>query len=111
VTNYSAAVEGAVSGAVWSSSLFGYRAPVYVGTNASPQKGNYTLVIPGSDDAAASPGGHGYATVTVSQAGQATLSGKLGDGTVLNQLIPVSSDGLWALSASLYAGKGSVQAG
>jgi hypothetical protein len=107
VTNYSAGVEGVVSNVLWMSPLFGYRAPVYLGTNASPQMGKYTLAIPGSEDAAASPGGDGYGTVTVSKAGWLTLAGKLADGTTWSQSIPVSYDGLWALSAPLYSAKGS----
>ena len=55
VTNLSANVEGVVSAQAWWASVFGYRAPGYLGKKVSAQAGNYTLVIPGSDDAAASP--------------------------------------------------------
>ncbi len=108
VTNLSAKVEGVVSNQAWVSPLFGYRAPVYPITNSSPQMGKYTLIIPGSNDAAASPGGDSYGTVTVSKSGVLTLAGKLAEGTILNQSIPVSADGWWALYSSLYTGKGSL---
>jgi len=109
VTNYSASVEGVAENQFWWAPLFGYRAPAYLGTNLSPHMGKYTVVIPGSDDPMASPGGDSYGRVTVSKAGLLALSGKLADGTALSQSIPVSHGGLWALYASLHSGKGSVQ--
>ncbi|NOS70319.1 MAG: hypothetical protein HOP33_10355 [Verrucomicrobia bacterium] len=108
VTNLNAWVTGTVSNGVWASPLLGYRAPVYPVGTTSPQTGKYTLVIPGSDDAASSPGGDGYGTVTVSAPGALKLAGKLADGTVLSQSIPVSADGWWALYSALYTSKGSL---
>ncbi len=110
VTNLTAWVQGGVSNGNWFADLAGYRAPVYLATNASPQLGRYTLALPGSDDAAARPGGDSYGTVIVSRAGWLTLAGRLADGTTLNQSIPVSPEGCWALYAPLYLGKGSVLA-
>ncbi|NOS69733.1 MAG: hypothetical protein HOP33_07370 [Verrucomicrobia bacterium] len=108
VTNLNAWITGTVSNGAWTSPLLGYRAPVYPAGSASPLAGKYTLVIPGSDDAAASPGGDGYGTVTASKSGLLKLAGKLADGTTLSQSIPASEDGWWPLYSSLYSSKGSL---
>src|SRR6185295_16024331 len=67
----------------------------------------YTLIIPGSADSAASPGGASIGTVTVA-AGAASFSGMLADGTPVAQKVPLSKDGLWPLYAPLYGGNGSL---
>jgi len=108
VTNLNAWVTGTVSNGDWTAPLLGYRAPVYPVGSTSPQAGKYTLVIPGSDDAASSPGGDGYGMVTLSPLGALKLAGKLADGTLLSQSIPASADGWWALYSALYASKGSL---
>jgi len=108
VTNLSAVIDGTVIGDDWESPLIGDRAPVYPLGTSSPLAGKYTLVIPGSNDAANSPGGDSYGTVTISKAGSLLLAGKLADNTILSQTVPVSAEGWWPLHALLYTGKGSL---
>ncbi|TAK91640.1 MAG: hypothetical protein EPO07_19680 [Verrucomicrobia bacterium] len=108
VTNQTQWVEGTIGNALWSAPVAGYRAPVYPKGATSPLAGKYTLVLPGSDDAANQPGGDSYGTIAVSASGALKLAGKLADGTALSQGIPVSADGWWAWYSPLYSSKGSV---
>ncbi len=101
------AITGTVSNSVWSAELAAGRA-VYSGTNPATQAGQYTLVIPGSDDSADLPGGHGAAAVRVSSVGAVSVSGILGDGTPVTESTFVSGQGRWPLYATPYSGKGIV---
>jgi hypothetical protein len=74
-------------------------------THVAPEKGRYTLIIPGSGSVA-SPGGDGWATVTVDAAGNIALGGSLADTTGLSQSATVSRYGLWPFFSSLYGGQG-----
>ncbi len=85
----------------WTADLQAYQA----GSNAS-FAGNYTLVIPGSDDSANFPGGDSYGTVNLSTAGKLKLTGSLSDSTKLSQSAVVSANGQWPLYVSLYGGQG-----
>jgi hypothetical protein len=108
VTNLTSRVEGVVGDGNWQAELTGYRAPTFAGTNSSPSLGRYTLAIPGEHDPGQGPGGHGYGLVSVGRTGLMICTGRLPDGTVLNQAIPVSSDGSFPLFGWLYGGMGSV---
>jgi hypothetical protein len=102
-------LTGTVGDGDWLADLWADRAVFNAQTNpATLYAGKYTLIVRGSTDASASPGGEGYGTVVVSGAGQVTFSGSLADGSALSQSVPVSRDGRWPLYASLYTGKGSV---
>jgi hypothetical protein len=102
-------LTGTLGDGHWLADLRADRAVFNAQTNPATQYASkYTLIIPGSTDASASPGGEGYGAVVVSGAGQVTLSGSLADGSALSQTVPVSRDGRWPLYASLYTGKGSV---
>src|SRR5205085_2291700 len=89
--------------------LAAYRA-VFNSTNnpATQFAGKYTLVIPGSEDSSASPGGDGYGAVTVSSNGSVKVSGYLADGKALSQSVPISRNGDWALYQAQYSGTASV---
>jgi hypothetical protein len=93
----------------WEAQLLGDLAPVY-GANASPFKGKYTLVIPGSHDPGVTdvPTGDGYGSVKVNRTGLLTLVGTLADGKPITQSAQVSTNGHWPLYVSLYGGKGSL---
>jgi hypothetical protein len=69
----------------------------------------YTMVIPGSPVSLVEPGGNGFGTVAVDQAGTVRFAGTLGDGTKVSQSTFVSSQGQWPLFASLYSSRGSIQ--
>ncbi|MGO9446831.1 MAG: hypothetical protein ACLPXB_18945 [Thiobacillaceae bacterium] len=49
---------------------------------------------------AASPGGIGWGTLSISLAGLITLKGNLADGTALSQSVSVSKDGRWPFYAA-----------
>jgi hypothetical protein len=76
--------------------------------------GKYTLAIAGSDDDATSPGGFGWATLSISAGGLISASGKLADGTAISRSASVSKDGRWpfyAAYASPPAGNGGAVVG
>jgi hypothetical protein len=100
-------LTGAISDGTWTADLVA-DAAVYSTANPAPQAGKYTLLIPGSENASAQPGGNGFGAVTVSDTGNVTFSGILGDGTPVSSTGIVSSEGQWPFYASLYGGKGSI---
>jgi hypothetical protein len=107
------AVSGQVqSGNNWTANLTAYRAVFSALSNPALAYSNrYTVIFFGDASnlpATAVPGGDGYAAVTVSRAGGATLSGKLADGAALTQSVPISERGDWPLYVSLTGGKGSL---
>ena len=91
----------------WTAELAAYRAVFHSRTNPAPYRGRYTLLLP-ANGAPGTPGGDGYAAVTVSANGSARLSGALGTGTPLTQGATVSREGLWPVHVSLDKGNGSV---
>ncbi len=92
-------VSGSVAaiGGQWSASLLGHRAPAWTARNPAPQRGRYTMLLPGQSDSPVLPAGNSYGTVIVTDAGNLTLSGNLADGTPLAQAAPVSKGGQWPL--------------
>jgi hypothetical protein len=62
-----------------------------------PGVGNYTMVFPGSANAAAAPGGDGIGLVTVDMAGPITMSGMMADGSPISQRVGVSKYAEWPL--------------
>jgi hypothetical protein len=93
----------------WEADLIGDRAPVY-GPNASPYRGRYTFIIPGTRDAAIPnlPAGDGFGALRVETNGMLNLEGALADNTPITQSAQVSSNGVWPLYVSLYSGRGSL---
>ena len=73
---------------------------------ATHYEGQYTLIIPGTDEQAAGPLGTSCGTVTV-KSGAISFGGYLADGTIVNQSSYVSTDGYWPFYLSLYGGNGS----
>ena len=100
-------LTGTISDGAWTADLVA-DAAVYSKANPAPQAGKYTLLIPGSENASAQPGGNGFGAVTVSDSGNVTFSGILGDGTPVTSTSIVSSEGQWPFYVSLYGGKGSI---
>jgi hypothetical protein len=100
-------LAGTISAGAWTADLVA-DADVYSKTNPAPQAGKYTLLIPGSENASTQPGGNGFGAVIVSQTGNVTFSGTLGDGTPVSSTSIISSEGQWPLYVSLYGGNGSI---
>jgi hypothetical protein len=71
--------------------------------------GKFTMILPPAANAPVfSPGGYGYATFTNNSAGNVLFAGYLGDGTSINQSVPISQNGNVPVYVSLYAGRGSL---
>jgi hypothetical protein len=100
-------MTGTIGDGDWTADLMADPA-VYSRTNPAPQAGKYTLVIPGADNVTSQPGGNGFGALTVSDLGNVTFSGTLGDGTPVTAMSTVSGEGQWPLYVSLYGGKGSI---
>ena len=70
--------------------------------------GNYTVLLPANPDFPGDPypQGDGYALLSVTATGSVRLTGKLGDGSVITQSAPLSSDGRFAVYLPLYLNRG-----
>ena len=101
-------VSGIVSDGNFIAELSGFREGFSVPDQVPAFEGQYTLVIPGTDDSTVGPYGVSYGTVKVSSTGTITLAGSLADGTTISQSSVVSPDGYWPMYVSLYGGKGSL---
>jgi hypothetical protein len=84
---------------------------VFSSTNkATNYEGQYTFIIPGTNEPAAGPLGTSCGTVTVSPSGAVTFSVSLADGTAspVNPSGVISQDGYWPFYLPLYGGNGSL---
>jgi hypothetical protein len=100
-------MTGTISDGNWTANLEADPA-IYSSAHHAPEAGKYTLLIPGSDNASAQPGGNGFGAVTVNDSGLVSFSGSLGDGTAVTSSSTVSGQGQWPFYISLYGGKGSI---
>ncbi len=100
-------VFGELTDGNWTAQLRGDRV-VFGKTSPAPQAGNYTLVLPGSNEGSTHPAGHGYGTVSVSTLGKVMFSGQLADGSKVTQSATLSKFGAWPFYASLSKGQGAV---
>ncbi|MGA3180897.1 MAG: S8 family serine peptidase [Verrucomicrobiota bacterium] len=109
LTNDTEQILGVVSNANWLASLQADRAS-YSAAHPAPQSGNYTMLLATGSDGSASPGGNGFAKVTVSPAGMISLrDGLLSDNTaVAPAAVSVSKYGQWPLYIPLYGKEGSL---
>src|SRR5207244_3644227 len=75
-----------------------------VSGGAGSLAGTYTLLLPANaaNTGSAFPQGDGYATMTVTEAGTATVNGKLGDGTAFSFGGPIHGDGTLPFYVGLY---------
>ncbi len=101
-------VSGTVSNDTFTAELNGFRDEFSSSDKATEFEGQYTLVIPGTNDPTVGPFGTSYGMVKVDDLGNITLAGSLADGTAISQSSVVSQDGYWPLYVSLYGGKGSL---
>lgn len=101
-------LTGTVSDGTFTAELTAYRAVFDGRQQVAPQEGSYTLVIPGTPESRAVPGGDSFGTVRVSKAGRIRLAGALADGTKVSQSATLSKNGEWSLYAALYGGQGSI---
>ena len=104
----SQSVNGTVSNSAFTAGLNGFRDVFSSSEKATDFEGQYTMVIPGTDDSSRGPFGTSYGTVKVDALGNVTLAGSLADGTAISQAAVLSQDGYWPLYVNLYGGKGSL---
>ena len=91
-------ITGTVTGRDFTSELL-----AELPSGSSQLQGTYTLAFSSADAASTNvPQGFGFATLTVSRTGSASLSGVLNDGTKLKATAPLSLSGTWPLYVSLY---------
>ena len=109
VTNGMDQILGSVSaGTNWSAALEADRA-TYNAANPFTNHGKFTLIFGGTSNGAQSPGGDGYATVSMNTGGMVSLSGVLPDNTsVAPGAVSVSKFGRWPLYIPLYGRFGSL---
>ena len=105
-TNDTEEVHGQVAGDGWVAPLLGDRAKFIYSPRA--QATNYTVSFQGTSDGSLSPGGDGFANVTIRTNGLVVISGRLPDDTALvSPVTYISRNGDWPFYAPLYGGKGS----
>jgi hypothetical protein len=106
MTNGTDEVSGTVSNQTGAAELAGDRAVFDGRKSISPLAGQFTIVIPGTNNPAVAPGGDSFGTMTVDKAGKIHAAFSLADATTFSQSVPVSKNGEWPLFARLYSGRG-----
>jgi hypothetical protein len=101
-------VQGTVTDGSFAAVLSGDQAVFSSTHKAANFQGQYTLIIPGTDDPNVGPFGTSYGTATVDALGNITFSGSLADGTSVSRSSVVSKDGFWPFYVPLYGGTGSL---
>jgi PKD repeat protein len=101
-------VQGVVSNASFTSTLFGWRAGFDAGNAPTNFLGQFNVIFSGGIDPSTSPFGFGYANLRVSRSGKVTIKGRLADSTSVAQIVPFSTLGQVPLHRALYAGRGSI---
>ena len=102
------AITGTMSDGNWSADLHADRATFTATANPAPQRGRFTFLVAGASDPERAPHGFSFGTVTVDAAGRLGFAGRLADGTVISQKVPLAKDGRWPLFGRLYGGGGAI---
>jgi hypothetical protein len=104
-------LTGTLSGAGWSAPLQAWRAVFNAATApATNYAGQYTMFLPpGAGAPGSSPDGYGYAVISNSLGGLASVAGVLADGSALSQSVGLGPEGTLPFYQSLYKGAGSLQ--
>jgi thiol-disulfide isomerase/thioredoxin len=101
-------VQGTVTDGSFAAVLSGDQAVFSSTHKATNYQGQYTLIIPGTDNPMVGPFGTSYGTATVDALGNITFGGSLADGTSVSRSSVVSKDGFWPFYVPLYGGAGSL---
>jgi len=101
-------VTGTVSDGGFLARLNGDRNVFTSANKATEFEGQYTLIIPGTNNSNVGPFGVSHGTVSVSELGVITFVGSLADGTAITESSVVSKDGNWPFYLNLYGGNGSL---
>ncbi len=92
----------------WSGIVQGERAGFNARTNAAPQAGRYTMVLPGGSSGLSGPEGDGWATLTVDGAGNVLLQGGLADNFKFVTRSILSAKGVWPFFVPSDGGRGAL---
>jgi len=102
-------LHGTVSDGSFVAMLHGGQSVFSSTHKATNYQGQYTLIIPGTNDPTVGPFGTSYGTVTVDASGNIAFAGGLADGTTsVSRSSVVSKDGFWPFYVPLYGGAGSL---
>jgi hypothetical protein len=104
---FSPQVTGQVSNGSWDAVLMADLAPAWTAKNPAPQRGYYTMILPGNlQYCGQQPGGDSCGTVTVDALGNLTAVLSLADGVgaSVSQSVPVAASGVWPLYFNPSAG-------
>ena len=102
-------LHGIVSDGSFVAMLHGDQSVFNSTHKATNYQGQYTLIIPGTNDPTVGPFGTSYGTVTVDASGSIAFGGGLADGTTsVSRSSVVSKDGFWPFYVPLYGGAGSL---
>jgi hypothetical protein len=104
LTGASQIITGTVS-SMWTSIT--WTAPLVAdmtSTSATVAAGAWRVIIPPAAGLPNSP--QGYAVISVGEGGVATIAGRLYDGSLILQTVPVSNNGLVPMYFTLYGGSG-----
>jgi len=89
-------INGTIDGASGLAGIIdSHRASFHKKLNPAPWAGRYTMLLPKTED---SPGGDGYALVSVATSGRVTAKFRLGDMAGASDSTYISIDGEWPLS-------------
>jgi hypothetical protein len=101
-------IFGTISDGTWTADVVLDR-DVFSGSGGTSfDAGQYTMIIPGDFTDPSIPGGDGYGTLTVNNAGRLRFAGSLADGTKVSQSTVVAKGGQWPFYISLYRGYGAL---
>jgi hypothetical protein len=102
-------LHGTVSDGSFVAMLRGDQSVFSSTHKATNYQGQYTFIIPGTNDPTVGPFGTSYGTVTVDASGNIAFGGSLADGTTsVSRSTVVSKDGFWPFYVPLYGGAGSL---
>ena len=103
-------ISGTVSDGSFTAEISGDRNGYDATNDPAPQKGRYTVSLPGDDLNAATgfPKGDGWAKMKVSADGIANVVGVLADGTAISTSLSLAKTGEAPLYVPLYSKKGSL---
>ncbi len=92
----------------WSSTLLGYRSTFNSSNSATAFAGKFNVLLLGQDDAAVSPAGDGFLTLSISTSGRVSGRGNLADGSSVKVKTIIAPNGSIPIYVSLYGGEGSM---
>lgn len=105
----SGTLHGTLSDGLGTQPLTALRGTFHAKTNAAPQAGRYTVLLPAAQaPGVGAPVGIGFGTLVVNAAGKVKLAASLGDGAKISAGGQLSDTGVWPFFATAYTPKGAL---